>query len=104
MTVTLKRNDTKVNVKATLSNESGPVNLTDCSVRFLMSKQGKNKVAREALIQDAVNGIVWFVFEQGDTSESGRFEAEFEVTFSDARIETFPSDGYILIDILTDLG
>jgi transcriptional/translational regulatory protein YebC/TACO1 len=102
--VTIKRNDTKDNIKATLSNESGPVDLTGATVRFLMSKRGIVKVDRQAQIQDAVNGIVWMVFEQGDTDESGSFQAEFEVTFPDARVETFPNDSFILINIINDLG
>jgi hypothetical protein len=104
MTVTLKKNDTKVNIKATLSNESGPVDLTGCSVRFLMSKRNTLKIDRPGIIQDAVNGLVWFVFEQGDTDETGAFQAEFEVTFPDERVETFPNTGYILINIQNDLG
>jgi hypothetical protein len=102
--VTLKRNDTKVNIKATLTNESGTVDLTGCQVRFLMSKRKITKIDREAIINDAPNGLVWFVFEQGDTDESGRFDAEFKVTFPDERVETFPSDSYISINILDDLG
>jgi transcriptional/translational regulatory protein YebC/TACO1 len=104
MMITLKKNDTKDNIKATLSNESGPVELTGATVRFLMSKRGTIKVDRQAQIQDAVNGVVWMVFEQGDTNETGLFQAEFEVTFPDARIETFPNDSFILIDIINDLG
>jgi transcriptional/translational regulatory protein YebC/TACO1 len=100
----LKRNDTRDNIKATLSNESGPVDLTGATVRFLMSKRGVIKVDRPAQIQDSTNGIVWMVFEQGDTNETGLFQAEFEVTFSDARIETFPNDSFILINIINDLG
>jgi transcriptional/translational regulatory protein YebC/TACO1 len=104
VTVTIKRNDTKDNIKATLSNESGPIDLTGATVRFLMSQRGTVKVDRPAQIQDAVNGIVWMVFDQGDTDQSGSFQAEFEVTFSDARIETFPNDSFILINIINDLG
>lgn len=102
--ITLKRNDTKDNIKATLSNESGPVDLTGCTVRFLMSKRGTVKVDKPAQIEDTVNGIVWVVFEQGDTDETGLYQAEFEVTNSDERIETFPNDSYILIEIKSDLG
>lgn len=104
MTITIKRNDTRINLRAVLSNESGPVNLTGCSVRFLMSKRGFLKIDRQAEIREAQNGQVWFVFEKGDTSEVGGFQAEFEVTFSDGRIETFPNNGYILINIQNDLG
>lgn len=104
MTITLKRNDTKVNLKATLSNESGPVDLTGCRVRFVMSKRNTVKMDKQALIQNGVTGLVWVVFEQEDTSEAGTFSAEFEVTFPDERKETFPNEGYILINIQSDLG
>jgi hypothetical protein len=104
MAITIKRNDTRDAIKATLSNESGPVDLTGATVRFLMSKGSTVKVDRQAEIQDALNGIVWMVFDQGDTDETGTFKAEFEVTFSDARIETFPNDSFILINIINDLG
>jgi hypothetical protein len=104
VTVILKRGDTKVNIKATLSNESGPVNLTDCQVRFLMSNRKTIVIDREAIVNDAINGLVWFVFEQEDTVAAGTFQAEFEVTFPDERKETFPNSGYILINIQSDLG
>jgi hypothetical protein len=104
VTITIKRNDTKDNIKATLSNEKGAVNLTDCSIRFIMAKRGVMKVDRLVQPQDAANGVVWMVFEQGDTNEIGLFQAEFEVTFSDGRIETFPNDSFILINIISDLG
>lgn len=104
MTITLKRNDTKVNLKATLSNESGPVDLTGCSVRFIMSQRKTVKVDKTALIQEGATGLVWVVFEQENTNEAGTFQAEFEVTFPDERKETFPNSGYILINIQSDLG
>lgn len=104
MTITIKRNDTRDAIKATLSNESGPVDLTAATVRFLMSKRGTVKVDRQAELQDAPNGVVWMTFETGDTDETGLFQAEFEVTFTDGRIETFPSDGFILVNIINDLG
>jgi hypothetical protein len=104
VTITLKRNDTRVNLKAVLSNESGPVNLTDCSVRFIMSKRGFIKIDRQAEIREANNGQVWFIFEKGDTDEVGAYHAEFEVTFPDSRVETFPNSGFILINIQNDLG
>jgi hypothetical protein len=104
MTITIKQNDTRDAIKATLSNELGPVNLTDATVRFLMSKRGVKKIDRQVQIQDAISGIVWMTFETGDTNETGLFQAEFEATFLDGRIETFPNDSFILIEIIKDLG
>jgi transcriptional/translational regulatory protein YebC/TACO1 len=102
--LTLKQNDTRGAIKATLSNESGPVDLTGATVRFLMSKVGKLKVNKQAIIQDAINGSVLVVFERVDTDESGLYQGEFEVTYSDSSVETFPNDGYVLIEIKPDLG
>lgn len=102
--LTLKRNDTRSAIKATLSNESGPVDLTGATVRFLMSKIGKLKVNKQSIIQDALSGIVLVVFDNGDTNESGLFQGEFEITYSDSSVETFPNDGYVLIEIKPDLG
>lgn len=104
MTTTLKRGDTKSALKATLSNEVGVTNLTGCTVNFVMAKRGSVKINRLAEIRDAGNGIVWFTFETGDTDITGVYEAEFKVEFSDGRKETFPSDSYILINIIDDLG
>lgn len=104
MTVTIKRNDNKVNLKASFSNESGTVDLTGCTVRFIMSQGMNIKIDREAIIHDAVNGEVWVVFEQEDTAEAGIYRGEFEVNFPDNRKETFPNKGYILINIESDLG
>jgi hypothetical protein len=106
MMVILKRNDTKKPLKAVLSNESGPIDLTGCTVRFIMSDAMTRvtKINREALIQDAGNGTVWVVFEQGDTDTPGTFKAEFKLTYSDYRVETFPDNGYIFIEIQKDLG
>lgn len=104
--VVLKRNDTKKPLKAVLSNESGPIDLTGCTVRFIMSNAATKiaKINREVLIQDATNGTVWVVFEDGETDTPGSYKAEFKVTYSDFRIETFPEDGYITIEIQKDLG
>lgn len=104
MALIIKRNDTRGAIKATLSNENGVVDLTGCSVRFIMARRKRIKVDRQAIIEDALNGVAWFVFEQGDTDEAGTYQAEFEVTFTDNRVETFPNDGYITVEIKSDLG
>lgn len=39
-----------------------------------------------------------------DTDTAGRFEAEFEVTYADGAVETFPNDGFIVVQIGPDIG
>lgn len=106
MNFTTKRNDTRAAIKATLKNTDGtPVNLTGATVQFIMARSnGVVLINRQAVVQDAPNGMVWFVFEPGETAEAGTFRAEFQVTYLDGRIETFPNIGYITVSILNDLG
>ena len=103
--VTLKRGDTRHAIKAILKNAQGnPVDLTDCSVSFHMAPPGRPPtISRQVDIHDAEGGEVWVVFAPGETDVSGVYRAEFRVTYGDGRKETFPNDGYINIQILSDL-
>lgn len=96
----IKKGDTKEPLMAQLLDDNEPVDLTGCTVRFLMDN-GLNSMAE---IRDATNGKVWYVFNEGETDTTGFFNAEFEVTYPDFRKQTFPSEGYIKIHILKDLG
>lgn len=94
-----KRGDKGFGLKATLSNHNDAVNLTGASALFLF---GKHEI--EANITDAKNGVVEVFFEETHTEETGFFNAEFEVEFSPDWVETFPSDEFIKIRIMKDLG
>lgn len=104
--ITLKRGDTRHAIKAILKDNDGdPVNLTGCEVKFIMAPLGRGAtVCREPHIEDAEHGEVWVVWVPGETAISGVYRAEFEVVYLDGKVETFPSDGYISINIINDLG
>ena len=104
--ITLKRGDTRHAIKAVLKDSDGaPVDLTGCTVKFLMAPLGRPAVIdREVHVQDAEAGEVWVVWVPGDTDISGVYRAEFKVTYPDGRRETFPNSGYISINIMNDLG
>ncbi|MBP1971571.1 hypothetical protein J2Z83_003722 [Virgibacillus natechei] len=97
--ITLKRGDTGIGLRATLSNEAGNVDLTDANVLFFM---GKHEI--KAGIHDAEGGVVNVTFNRNHTSKTGIFRAEFEVTYSDGRVEAYPNDDYVQIRIMKDLG
>jgi len=103
--VILKRGDTRHAVKAILKDVEGdPVDLTGCEVSFAMAPLGRRAVInRAAHIQDAVAGEVWVVWVPGETDITGIYRAEFKVIHPDGKKETFPSDGYISIQIMNDL-
>lgn len=107
MTFFIKENDTVPSIRATLQNGSGnAVDLIDASVRFHMRaiSGGSATVDAAATIVNAANGLVQYNWSAADTAEVGSFQAEFEVTYSDGTVETFPSNGYIRVEIIDDIA
>jgi len=103
--VMIKRGDTRHAIRAILKDANGnPINLTNCDVSFTMAPLGRAAVVSRAIyIQDATAGEVWVVWAPGETNTSGIYQAEFKVVYPDGKVETFPSDGYISIQIMNDL-
>ena len=105
----LKRNDTYPPVIATLQDEQGTIPLTGATVRFKMAPAPDSgltvsPISRTCTITDAANGKVQFSWQVGDTATAGVYRGEFEVTFPNGAVETFPSNDYINIIIRSDLG
>ena len=98
-TITLKRGDTGIGVRATLSNENGNVNLTNANVLFLF---GEHEI--KSGLHEPENGVINVSFNRNHTSKTGIYKAEFEVTYNDGRIETYPNDDYLQVYIMDDLG
>ena len=97
--ITIKQYDTGIGIKVTLTNEDGAVDLTDATVLFFM---GSNVIY--PVVTDADKGELLVVFERKHTAKTGRQRAEFRVTHSDNRVESFPSDSYLEVNIMQHLG
>lgn len=105
----IKRNDTHPSITATLTDEQGAIPLAGTTVRFKMAAAPDSGISftpinRVCTITNAATGQVQFDWQTGDTAAAGVYRAEFEVTFANGAVETFPSDGYIDIIIRADLG
>src|SRR5699024_2841241 len=96
--IILKRGDTGIGLRATLSNDEGNVDLTGSEVHFLF---GEHKINAE--IEDGKKNVL-VVFNDMHTMKTGIFDAEFKVRFKDGRVETSPNDSYLKIKIMQDLG
>lgn len=106
-TFSIKQGDTSPSLKVQLQDEDGaPVDITNTNVKFHMrSAETNNLVIDEvAVIDDAVNGKVSYDWREGNTRAIGRFNAEFEVTYANDAVETFPNDSYIIIKIHRELA
>ena len=106
MPFSIKQNDTSPAIQATLKDADGnAVNLTGASVQFHMKDQtGTLKVDSAMTIQNATGGIVTYDWQSGDTDTVGNYSAEFEVTYSDSSVETFPNGSNVGISIRAELA
>ena len=111
MTFPIKRGDTRPEYVATLSEViSGTPTLVDLttatSVRLLLrARTGAAPiVAAAASVTTALSGLVTYTWAPGDTDhEPGLYLAEWEVTWGDGGIQTFPSEGHLLVKITESL-
>lgn len=103
----IKRNDTSPAISRTLLDSAGDaINLTGATVRFhLKDKAGVVKVdAAAVIVGDPLLGVVQYDWIAADTDTAGNFKAEFEVTYADSTIETFPNNEHIEVVITEDLA
>lgn len=104
-TFQMRRNDTAPPIEATLTADSTAVDLTDATVRFHMQDTaGTVKVDAAATLVVAASGTVKYVWAAADTDTGGWFKAEWEVTFSDGTVRTFPNPGYTNVRITGDIA
>jgi hypothetical protein len=107
MAFTIKQNDTSPQIGATLQDGDGTaIDLTAATVRFHMKKIGAATASTDAAatIVNANTGSVKYDWVAADTANAGSFQAEFEVTYTNGGIETFPNDQSIAIVITEDLA
>jgi hypothetical protein len=105
----IKRNDNKRVITDTLTFGGSPQNLTAATVRFLMktvpgSANRNLSFAIAASIEDALAGEVSAELTADMTEVAGKYNFEWEVTFADDSVTTFPSTGYGTLNIVEDLG
>jgi hypothetical protein len=107
MTFYVKQNDTSPSMLATLQDADGNViNLNGATVRFHMRKISSSVVVVDnaATVVTADQGLVRYDWQADDTAAIGSYLAEFEVTYADATVETFPNDRYIRVEIIDDIA
>lgn len=101
---TIKQNDTSPALKIQCIDSSGTaIDITNASVEFHMINDSddteKINSSSGTSITDASNGYVQYEWSDGDTDTVGQYKAEFQVTYDDGTIETFPNNGFITVDI-----
>jgi len=105
----VKQNDTMPMASTTLLRGTVVVDLTLATeVRFKMVLRGANagnlKVDGVAsVVGSPTDGVCTYQWVTGDTDQPGTYGAEWEVTWDDGRVETFPTIGVDFVSIRPDL-
>jgi len=103
----IKQNDTSPSIQTQFLDGDGlPVDITgNLGVSFHMrDAAGTVKIDTAATVVTAASGIVRYDWLAADTDTAGTFQAEFEVTYSDGKVETFPNASYIEVVITDDIA
>lgn len=101
----MKRHDREPSISRRLLQGGAPIDLTGCTVKFIMkSATGDVKVEAAAVIVAATTGDVRYDWTSADTDTAGKFRAEWEIIKPSTKPLTVPSKGYIPIIIEPDLN
>ena len=103
---TLKAHDRLPSIQAVLSSGGTPVDLTGATgVTFIMkAAQGNTvKVNSAAVIVTPTGGVVRYDWLAVDTDTPGSYLAEWQVTWTGGKKQTFPTLTFHSVDILADL-
>jgi hypothetical protein len=105
MTFTIVQGDTSPSLSSTLTDGKSPVDISGYnSVEIHIENKYDEVIVTDdetgrVNVVNASSGQVEYVWEQGDTDSIGTYKAEWQVTYSDGSIETFPSDGKVTIEV-----
>jgi hypothetical protein len=102
----IKAHDRLPSIQATFTSGGIPVDLTTATgVTFIMkSTQGNTvKVNAAATVVTPASGVVRYDWIAADTDTPGSYQAEWQVTWTGGKKQTFPTLTYHTIDVLADL-
>lgn len=102
----IKQNDTSPGIETILQAEDGTViDLTGCQVVFHMKHAQRTvSVSGACTVVDENGGRVRYDWQAGNTATAGWYRGEFQVTYTDGKIETFPNDGSVWISVEAEIA
>lgn len=108
----IKQNDTSPKLERTYftNRDIDSTGVTVSSVNVHMAERGGTTVSLDSTATlesedyDADSITVSYDWQAGDTDTVGEYNVEFEITYSDGEVETFPKDGYIHLKISKEIA
>jgi hypothetical protein len=104
--ITIKQNDTYPPMRVTVSDSTGPIDLTGATVEIFFRRQATGVVFHgEASILDQQTnpGQAEYLWTPTDTATKGGITFEVRVTLINLRRMTFPKSGYFTLVITDDI-
>jgi hypothetical protein len=104
---TVKQSDTLPLLQATLYDATGlPINLTGATVKLKVRGVFDSvlKVNAACTIVNALLGTISYQWTAVDCDTAGEYYLEFEIVFNDLKEVTCPNDGYLLLEVVPELG
>jgi len=102
-TTSYKQNDRLPAYSATLLVDGVAIDLTGTSVKLKMRNRATGVVKVDELAAAFNDGKVSYAWAEGDLDTVGSYDVEWEITFSDGRTTTVPSDGFDRIVVGADI-
>lgn len=110
-TKTYKRNDTGPPITIACLDGNTPQDLTGAtSAKFIMGSVNAQGVATQKVTAamtfaaDRTTGRVTYTWGPTDLDTTGEYKAEVEITWANGQKQTFPSDSYLGITVVADVG
>lgn len=107
MAYNIKQNDTSPSLSVQLLDGAQQIiDLSGASAKFFMKIAGSTTIAVDApaVITNASEGRVEYEWSAGDTAIAANYQGEFQITFINGTVETFPNNKYITIRVLPEIG
>lgn len=82
-----------------LLKNGSPADLTGANVYLKYEKPDGTTAKKDAVIVDAQNGKVEYRWNEDEIDQTGIWEGEWYVEFSDGRDATWPNDGFMEWDV-----
>lgn len=99
----MKRGDTLPALRATLTDDGAPVDLTAATTIRVLLRRGSTLVINR-VVTGTDQGVVTMPWQTGDTAIAGILRGEVEVTWPDGKVQTWPPTDTFTVEISADLG
>lgn len=99
----MKRGDTAPALRATITDNGSPVDLTPATVKVIGKRNGV-AVFNRAATTKTNQGVVTMDWTPTDTALPGLIAVEIEATWANGTVQSYPASGYLGVLVDPDLG